>query len=37
MALAISSTYHTVLEAFPGAAIFERNMLFNIPLVADWN
>ncbi len=35
-AWAICSTYHTVLKASPGAAIFGRNMLFNIPFVADW-
>jgi hypothetical protein len=28
-AWAICSTYHTVLKASPGAAIFGRNMLFN--------
>jgi hypothetical protein len=32
---AIFSTYHTVLKAFPGAAIFGRDMLFNIPFIAD--
>jgi hypothetical protein len=35
-AWAICSTYHTVLKASPGAAIFGRNMLFNIPFVANW-
>ncbi len=35
-AWAIRSTYHTVLKASPGAAIFWRNMLFDIPFVADW-
>jgi hypothetical protein len=34
---AIHSTYHTVLKASPGAAIFGRDMLFDIPFVADWN
>jgi hypothetical protein len=34
---AIHSTYHTVLKASPGAAIFGRDMLFNIPFLADWN
>jgi len=34
---AIRSTYHTVLKASPGAAIFGRDMLFDIPFVADWN
>ncbi len=33
---AICSTYHTVLKASPGAAIFGRDMLFNIPFIADW-
>ena len=36
-AWAIRSTYHTVLKASPGAAIFGRDMLFNIPFIADWN
>jgi hypothetical protein len=35
-AWAICSTYHTVLEASPGAAIFGRDMLFDILFVADW-
>ena len=35
-AWAIHSTYHTVLKASPGAAISGRNMLFNIPFIADW-
>ena len=34
---AIRSTYHTVLKASPGAAIFGRDMLFDIPFLADWN
>jgi len=34
---AIRSTYHTVLKASPGAAIFGRHMLFDIPYIADWN
>jgi hypothetical protein len=33
-AWAIRSTYHTVLKASPGAAIFGRGMLFNIPFIA---
>jgi hypothetical protein len=37
VALAIRSTYHTVLKASPGAAIFGPNMLFNIPFIANWN
>ena len=36
-AWAIRSTYHTVLKASPGAAIFGRDMLFDIPYIADWN
>ncbi len=36
-AWAIFSTYHTVLKASPGAAIFGRDMLVDIPFVADWN
>jgi hypothetical protein len=33
---AIRSTYHTVLKASPGTAIFGRDMLFNIPYIANW-
>ncbi len=33
---AICSSYHTVLKASPGEAIFGRDMLFDIPFVADW-
>ncbi len=33
---AIHSAYHTVLKASPGAAIFGREMLFDIPFIADW-
>ena len=36
-ACAICSTYHTVLKASPGAAIFGRDILFNIPFLSDWN
>jgi hypothetical protein len=36
-AWANGSTFHTVLKASPGAAIFGRNMLFDIPFVADWH
>jgi hypothetical protein len=36
-AWAICSTYHTVLKASPGAAIFGRDMLFDIPFIANWN
>jgi hypothetical protein len=37
VAWAISSTYHTVLKASPGAAIFGCNMLFDILFVAYWH
>jgi hypothetical protein len=33
---AVCSTYHTVLKASPGAAIFGRDMLFDILFIADW-
>jgi hypothetical protein len=35
-AWAVCSTYHTVLKASPGAAIFGRDMLFDIPFIAEW-
>ena len=35
-ACAIHSTFHTVLEASPGAVILGLDMLLNIPFVADW-
>jgi hypothetical protein len=35
-AWAIHSTYHTVLKASPGAAIFGQDMVFDIPFIADW-
>lgn len=34
---AIRSTYHTVLKSSPGAAVYGRDMLFDIPYVADWS
>jgi hypothetical protein len=34
---AICSTYHIVLKASAGAAIFECDMLFDIPFIAEWN
>jgi hypothetical protein len=37
VAWAIHSTYHTVLKASPGAAIFGWDMLFDIPFLAGWN
>jgi hypothetical protein len=36
-AWAICSTYHTVLKASSGAAIFGCNMLFDILFIANWN
>ena len=33
----VHSTCHTVLKTLPGAAIFGRDMLFNIPFLADWS
>jgi len=36
-AWAIRSTYHALLKASPGAAIFGLEMLFDIPFLADWN
>jgi hypothetical protein len=36
-AWAVCSTYHTVLKTSPGAAIFGRDMLFDIPFLADWS
>jgi hypothetical protein len=35
-AWAIRSTYHTILKASQGAAIFGQDMLFNIPFMAYW-
>jgi hypothetical protein len=35
-AWAIRSFYHTVLKVSPGAAIFGRDMLFDILFMADW-
>eukprot|EP00804_Cyclotella_cryptica_P029197 CCRYP_005341-RD/>CCRYP_005341-RD protein AED:0.37 eAED:0.37 QI:0/0/0/1/0/0/5/0/743 len=35
-AWAVRSTYHTVLTTSPGAAIFGRDMLFDVPYIADW-
>ena len=32
---AIRSTYHTVLKACPGAAIFGRDILLDIPFIAN--
>jgi hypothetical protein len=35
-AWAVHSTYHIVLKASPGAAIFGQDMLFEILFIADW-
>ena len=35
-AWAVRSSYHTVLKTSPGAAIFGRDMLFDVPFLADW-
>ena len=35
MSWVICSTYHTVLKASPGAAIFGRDMLFEISYLAE--
>ncbi len=34
---AVCSTYHTVLIALPGAAIFGRDMILDVPFIAYWN
>jgi hypothetical protein len=36
VAWSIFSTYHKVLKASPGAAIFRQDMLFDILFMADW-
>ena len=36
-AWAVCSSYHTVLKASPGAAIFGQDTLFDIPFVVDWH
>ena len=33
---AVCSTYHTVLKTSPGAAIFGRDMFFDVPFLTDW-
>ena len=33
----IHTTFHTILKASPDAAIFGKDMLFDIPFLADWN
>jgi hypothetical protein len=32
----VCSTYHTVLKTLPGAAIFGRDMLFDVPFLAEY-
>jgi hypothetical protein len=36
-AWAICSTYHTLLKASLGAAVFRCKILFDIPFTADWH
>ena len=35
-AWAVCSTYHSILKISPGAAIFGRGILFDVPFLADW-
>ena len=35
--MGICSTYHTVLKTSPGVATFGRDMLFDVPFLADWS
>ena len=32
----VRSTYHTGLRTLPGMAIFGRDMLFDVPYLANW-
>jgi hypothetical protein len=36
-AWAICSTYHTAIKTSPGAAIFDRDNLLDVPVLADWS
>ncbi len=36
VAWAIFSTYHTILKSLPGAAIFGRDIMFDLPYLAHW-
>jgi hypothetical protein len=36
-AWAVRSTYHTVLKTSSGEPIFGRDMLFDVPFLADWS
>eukprot|EP00804_Cyclotella_cryptica_P007730 CCRYP_001348-RA/>CCRYP_001348-RA protein AED:0.32 eAED:0.32 QI:202/-1/0/1/-1/0/1/257/56 len=35
--MGVRSTYHTVLKTSPGAAIFGRDMLFDVFYIDDWS
>ena len=37
IAWVVHSTYHMVLNIMSGAVIFSRDVLFDIPCIADWN
>eukprot|EP00957_Ditylum_brightwellii_P123481 9414685-Ditylum_brightwellii.AAC.1 len=37
IAWAIRCTYHPTLEAMPGQLVFGRDMILDIPYVANWN
>ena len=36
-AFAVYSTHHTVLKTSPGAATLGQDVVFDIPLLADWS
>ena len=36
-AFGIRSTHHTTLQASPGQLVFGRDMIHNIPFIADWS
>ena len=33
---AVCSTYHTVMKTMPGASVFGKVMMFELPYIADW-
>ena len=35
-AFAVRITYHTQLQATPDYLVFERDMMLNTPIIADW-
>ena len=35
-AFAVRSTYHTTLKKTPGQLVFDRDMIFNIQHIANW-